>query len=69
MGSEINKRYPLIIIEQNDNWRFCLICLDAPGCAAIARAPSEVTLSYFQDALASHFEAIRGERGEAGPSP
>jgi predicted RNase H-like HicB family nuclease len=64
--SEMNvRRYP-VIIEQTDTG-YSAYSPDVPGCAAAGDTPEE-TRSNFQDALASHFEAMR-EVSEAIPEP
>jgi predicted RNase H-like HicB family nuclease len=59
------RRYP-VIIEQT-GISYSAYSPDVPGCVAIGDTPEE-TRSNFQDALASHFEAMR-EVGEPIPEP
>jgi len=59
------KRYP-VIIEQTGTG-FSAYSPDVPGCVAVGDTPEE-TRSNFQDALASHLEAMR-EISEPIPEP
>jgi predicted RNase H-like HicB family nuclease len=59
------KRYPLVI--ERTGTGYSAYSPDVPGCAA-AGDTEEETRRNFQDALASHFEAMR-EVGEPIPEP
>ena len=59
------KRYPLVI--ERTSTGYSAYSPDVPGCAAVGDTEEE-TRRNFQDALASHFEAMR-EVGEPIPEP
>ena len=59
------KRYP-VVIEQTSTG-YSAYSPDVPGCVAAGDTPEE-TRANFQDALTSHFEAMR-ETGEPIPQP
>ena len=59
------KRYP-VVIEQTSTG-YSAYSPDVPGCVAAGDTPEE-TRANFQDALVSHFEAMR-EIGEPIPEP
>jgi len=59
------RRYPLVIEPTTTG--YSAFSPDVPGCAAVGDTEEEARRS-FQDALTSHFEAMR-EIGEPIPEP